>query len=84
MELYLLASVGFRAKEPRMPSEHRRRQILDGDLEEARLDARTPGKRATPGNGRVQEDPPQAEDSWVNSFMSRLAALVRDVSGREK
>ncbi len=51
-----------------MQSEHRRRQILDDDAKEARF----------------TEDSPQAEDSWVSSFMGRLAALVRDVSGREK
>ncbi len=67
-----------------MPSERRRRQILDDDLGEARLDARVPEEKAAPGNGRVREDPPQAEDSWMNSFMSRLAALVRDLGGREK
>jgi hypothetical protein len=69
-----------------MQSEHRRRQILDDDTEEARLGA--PGATSAPGNGRVQEDSPLAEDScedsWVSSFMGRLAALVRDVSGREK
>jgi hypothetical protein len=67
-----------------MQSEHRRRQILDDDTEEARFDTEAPTKTSAPGNGRVQEDSPQAEDSWVNSFMGRLAALVRDVSGREK
>ena len=64
-----------------MPSEHRRRQILDDDTEKARFDRGAPRKTSAPGNGR---DSPQAEDSWVNSFMGRLAALVRDVSGREK
>lgn len=67
-----------------MQSEHRRRQILDDDTEEARFDMEAPTKTSAPGNGRVQGDSPQAEDSWVNSFMGRLAALVRDVSGREK
>jgi hypothetical protein len=67
-----------------MQSEHRRRQILDDNTEEARFDMGAPGATSAPGNGRVQEDSPQAEDSWVNSFMGRLAALVRDVSGREK
>ena len=67
-----------------MPSEHRRRQILDDDTEEARLDMGAPGETSAPGNGRVQEDSPQAEDSWMNNFMGRLAALVRDVSGRER
>ena len=65
-----------------MLSEHRRRQILDDDAMGA------PGATSAPGNGPVQEDSPQAEDScedsWVSSFMGRLAALVRDVSGREK
>ncbi len=67
-----------------MPSEHRRRQILDDDAKEARFDMEAPTKTSAPGNGLVQEDSPQAEDSWVNNFMGRLAALVRDVSGREK
>jgi hypothetical protein len=67
-----------------MQSEQRRRQILDDDTEEARFDIGAPGETSAPGNGRVQEDSPQTEDSWVNSFMGRLAALVRDVSGREK
>lgn len=65
-----------------MPSEHRRRQILDDDTEEARFDIGAPGETSAPGNG--QEDSPQADDNWVNSFMDRLAALVRDVSGRER
>jgi hypothetical protein len=68
-----------------MQSEQRRRQILDDDTEKARFDMGAPGATSAPGNGR---DSPQAEDScedsWVNSFMGRLAALVRDVSGREK
>lgn len=71
-----------------MQSEHRRRQILDDDAKEARFDMGAPGATSAPGNGPVQEDSPQAEDScedsWVSSFMGRLAALVRDVSGREK
>jgi hypothetical protein len=67
-----------------MPSEHRRRQILDDDAKEARFDMEAPTKTSAPGNGRVPEDPPQPDDSWVSSFMGRLAALVRDVSGREK
>ena len=67
-----------------MQSEHRRRQILDDDTEEARFDIGAPGETSAPGNGRVQEDPPQPEDGWVSSFMDRLAALVRDVSGRER
>jgi hypothetical protein len=67
-----------------MPSEHRRRQILDDDAKEARFDIEAPGAASAPGNGRVQEDSPQPDDSWVSSFMGRLAALVRDVSGREK
>jgi hypothetical protein len=68
-----------------MPLKNRRRQILDDDnTKEARFDARAPGETPAPGNGRVQEDPPRPEDSWVSSFMGRLAALVRDVSGREK
>ena len=67
-----------------MPSEHRRRQILDDDSEKARFAMGAPRETSAPGNGRVQEDSRQAEDSWVNSFMGRLAALVRDVSGREK
>ena len=67
-----------------MQSEHRRLQILDDDTEKARFDMRAPGATSAPGNGRVQEDPPQLEDSWVSSFMGRLAALVRDVGGREK
>jgi hypothetical protein len=67
-----------------MPSEHRRRQILDDDTGKAGFDMKAPKEASAPGNGRAQADPPQAEDSWVNSFMGRLAALVRDVSGREK
>jgi hypothetical protein len=67
-----------------MPSENRRRQILDDDAKEARFDMKAPGDASAPRNVRVQEDPPQPEDSWVSSFMGRLAALVRDVSGREK
>ncbi len=67
-----------------MPSEHRRRQILDDDIGEVRFDARTPAETPAPGNGRVEEDPPQPEDSWVNSFVSRLAALVRNAGGRKK
>ena len=67
-----------------MQSEHRRRQLLDDDTEDARFDMEAPTKTSAPGNGQVQEDSPQAEDSWVSSFMGRLAALVRDVSGREK
>jgi hypothetical protein len=67
-----------------MPLEHRRRQILDDDAKEANFDMRAPRETSVPGNGRVQEDPPQPEDSWVSSFMGRLAALVRNVSGREK
>jgi len=67
-----------------MPSENRRRQILDDDTKEARFDTKAPGDASTPRNVRVQEDSPQPEDSWVNSFIGRLAALVRDVSAREK
>jgi hypothetical protein len=67
-----------------MPLEHRRRQILDDDAKEAHFDIRAPRETSAPGNGRVQEDPPQPEDNWVSSFMGRLAALVRNVSGREK
>jgi hypothetical protein len=64
-----------------MPSEHRRRQILDDDTEEARFDTRAAGDTSAPGNGRGTS---RGEDSWVRSFMGRLAALVRDVGGREK
>jgi hypothetical protein len=64
-----------------MQSELRRRQILDDDTEKARFDSGAPGATSAPGNGR---DSPQAEDGWVNSFIGRLAALVRDVSGRQK
>jgi hypothetical protein len=67
-----------------MPSEHRRRQILDDDTEEARFDTTAPGDISAPRNGQVQEDTSRREDGWVNSFMGRLAALVRDVGGREK
>jgi hypothetical protein len=67
-----------------MLSENRRRQILDDDTEEARFDTRAPWDASAPQNGRVQEDTSPQEDNWVNSFMGRLAALVRDVSGREK
>jgi hypothetical protein len=67
-----------------MPSENRRRQILDDDTAETRFDAQAPGDTSAPRNGRVQEDTPRQEDSWVNSFMGRLAALVRNVGGREK
>jgi hypothetical protein len=72
-----------------MLSEHRRRQILDDDTldddtGEARFDTTEPGDTSSPRNGRIQEDTPPQEDSWVNSFMGRLAALVRDVSGRGK
>jgi hypothetical protein len=69
---------------PEHRPEHRRRQILDGDAKEARFDMEAPTKTSAPGNGRVLEDSPQLEDSWVNGFIGRLAALVRDVSGREK
>ena len=73
-----------------MLSESRRRQILDDDTEEARFDIGAPGNTSAPRNGqvqddtRIQEDPPRREDNWVNSFMGRLVALVRDVGGREK
>ena len=56
--------------------EKRRRQILDDDTDEARFDAARDTSALQ--NGRVQED------NWVSSFMGRLAALVRDVGGREK
>jgi hypothetical protein len=67
-----------------MLSENRRRQILDDDPEEARFDTRAAGDASAPGNDRVREDTPRQKDSWVNSFMGRFAALVRDVGGREK
>jgi hypothetical protein len=67
-----------------MLSEHRRRQILDGDTEEALFDTRAPGDASASGNGRVQEDTSRQEDGWVSNFMGRLAALVRDIGGREK
>jgi hypothetical protein len=71
-----------------MLSENRRRQILDDDTEEALFDTRapgdTPGDTSASGNGRVQEDTSRQEDGWVSNFMGRLAALVRDVGGREK
>jgi hypothetical protein len=67
-----------------MPSEHRRRQILDDDTEEARFDTWATGDASAPGNDRVREDSPRQKDSWMNNFMGRLAALVRDVGGREK
>ena len=67
-----------------MPSEHRRRKILDDDTDEARFDTRAAGNVSAPGNDRVREDTPRQKDSWVNSFMGRLAALVCDVGGRGK
>ena len=67
-----------------MLSEHRRRQILDDDTEEALLDTRAPGDTSASGNGRVRQDTSRKEDGWVSNFMGRLAALVRDVGGREK
>jgi hypothetical protein len=67
-----------------MLSENRRRQILDDDTEEARFDTRVPGDTSASGNGRVQEDTSRQEDGWVSNFMGRLAALVRDIGGREK
>jgi hypothetical protein len=67
-----------------MLSENRRRQILDDDTEEARFDTRAAGDASASGNDRVREDTPRQKDSWVNSFMGRLAALVRDVGGRAK
>jgi len=67
-----------------MPSENRRRQILDDDTGEARFDTRAPGDTSAPRNGRAQEEASRQEDGWVSSFMGRLAALIRDVGGRRK
>jgi len=67
-----------------MLPEHRRRQILDDDTEEARFDMRAPGDTSAPRNDQVHEDTSRPEDSWVISFMGRLAALVRNVGGPEK
>ncbi|WP_213738542.1 hypothetical protein [Bradyrhizobium sp. dw_411] len=64
-----------------MLSANRRRQILDDDPEEARFDMKAPGDASAPENGQAA---PREEDGWVNNFMGRLAALVRDVGGREK
>jgi hypothetical protein len=52
-----------------MLPDKRRRQILDDEPEEARrFDARPSGGTSAPRNNRVQED------TWVTSFVGRLAA----------
>jgi hypothetical protein len=76
-----------------MQSENRRPQIFD-DPEKARFATKASSDNPQSRNDRLPKDPqlqddrlPEdtlRQDSWVHSFMGRLAALVRDVGGRDK